>query len=165
MRIQLLVDPGRYPSIFDGVKAPETTRTKPRILTPPELSRLIEYLPERYRALVLLDAYASLRWSEVIALRREDLDFDAGTVRVSRTLGEVQGQWVWGTPKTKSSARTVDLPEFIIRPFAEHLLRHPPLLGQQDPRFEGLIFSGERGGPIRRHVFHGVWAKACDRPD
>jgi integrase len=69
---------------------------------------------------------------------------------------------VWGTPKTKSSARTVDLPEFIIKPLAEHLLRHPPLLGRKDPRFEGLIFSGERGGPIRRHVFHAVWAKACD---
>ena len=87
------------------------------------------------------------------------MDFDAGTVRVSRTLGEVQGQWVWGTPKTKSSARTVDLPEFILKPLAEHLLRHPPLLGREDPRFEGLIFSGPSGA-VR---FAATYSTRCGR--
>ena len=37
---------------------------------------------ERYRALVLLATFASLRWGEVIALRRCDLDLDRRTVRV-----------------------------------------------------------------------------------
>ena len=36
----------------------------------------------RYRALVLLATFASLRWGEVTALRRCDLDLDAGSVRV-----------------------------------------------------------------------------------
>ena len=152
----------RFPSFLRGTGSSSPLAADPQVERMIGVSDPYRHLPERYPALVLLDAYASLRWSEVIALRREDLDFDAGTVRVSRTLGEVQGQWVWGTPKTKSSARTVDLPEFILKPLAEHLLRHPPLLGRKDPRFEGLIFSGERGGPIRRHVFHAVWAKACD---
>lgn len=106
--------------------------------------------------------YAALNDIPIKSYRIDMKGYDAITVRVSRTLGEVQGQWVWGTPKTKSSARTVDLPEFIVRPLAEHLLRYPPLIGQTDPRYEGLIFSGERGGPIRRHVFHAAWAKACD---
>ena len=70
-----------------------------------------------------------------------------------------------GTVPSRSGpvqACALSLPEFIIKPLAEHLLRHPPLLGRKDPRVEGLIFSGERGGPIRRHVFHAVWVKACD---
>lgn len=157
------VDGGRVGrNVASRVKAPETERTKPRVLTPAELSRLIDNLPDRYRALVLLDAYASLRWSEVVALRREDLDLDARTVRVSRKLVEVAGEWVWGAPKTRASARPVDLPDFIIKPLAEHLLRFPPLRDQEDPRREGLIFSGERGGPVRRHAFRKVWAKACE---
>lgn len=36
----------------------------------------------RFRALVLLAAFAGLRWGEVTALRRCDLDLTAGTVRV-----------------------------------------------------------------------------------
>ena len=36
----------------------------------------------RYRALVLLATFASLRWGEATALRRCDLDLDARTVRV-----------------------------------------------------------------------------------
>ena len=38
----------------------------------------------RYRVLVLLAAFASLRWGEVTALRRCDLDVDSGAVRVQR---------------------------------------------------------------------------------
>jgi integrase len=150
---------GRNPAA--RVKAPEVRPVKRRVLTPVELSRLMERLPERYRALVLLDAYASLRWSEVVALRREDLDLDGRTVRVARKLVEVEGQWVWGPPKTASSARLVDLPDFIVKPLAAHLLQFPPLRGQFDANREGLIFSGERGGPVRRHAFGAVWRKAC----
>ena len=40
----------------------------------------------RYRALVLLAAFGSLRWGEPAALRRTDLDLDAGTVRIERSL-------------------------------------------------------------------------------
>src|SRR6185312_6308984 len=36
----------------------------------------------RYRALVLLVAFASLRWGEATALRRCDVDLEAGTVRI-----------------------------------------------------------------------------------
>ena len=40
----------------------------------------------RYRALVLLATFASLRWGEVTALRRCDLDLAAGIVRVRSAL-------------------------------------------------------------------------------
>jgi integrase len=48
----------------------------------------------RYLALVLLATFSSLRWGEVTALRRADLDLAAGTVRVraafiERSTGEI----------------------------------------------------------------------------
>ena len=38
----------------------------------------------RYRALILLATFASLRWGEAIALRRCDLDLEARTVSIPR---------------------------------------------------------------------------------
>ena len=111
--------------------------------------------------MVLLDAYASLRWSELVALKRDDLDLENRTVRVDEKLGEVRGEWVWGAPKTSASARVVDLPDLLVRPLAEHLLRFPPLREQADRRRDGLIFYGERGGPVRRHTFAKSWQRAC----
>jgi integrase len=110
---------------------------------------------------VLLDAYASLRWSEAVAIKRDDLDLEARTVRIDETLGEVRGAWVWGKPKTVGSARTVDLPELLVKPLAAHLLRFPQIRDREDARFNGLIFTGERGGPIRRHSFREAWVDAC----
>lgn len=143
------------------VKAPETERTPIRILTPQEIVDVVEALPERWRAFVLLDAYSSLRWSELVALKRDDVDLEARTLRVDEALVEVRGKFVWGRPKTKKSGRTVDLPEVIIRPIAEHMLRYPPLLNTDDPNREGLLFYGEGRGPVRRHVFRPLWQNAC----
>ncbi len=41
-----------------------------------------------YLALVLLATFASLRWGEVTALRRCDIDLEAGTVRVRAAFVE-----------------------------------------------------------------------------
>ena len=147
------------------VKPPRTERTRPHVLTPSEIAQLVGHLPERYRALVLLDADASLRWSEVVALKRDDLDLDGRTVRIDEKLGEVRGEWVWGVPKTAASARVVDLPDLLLKPLAEHLLRFPPLRDKDDPRRDGLIFFGERGGPVRRHAFRRSWQRACVAAD
>ena len=52
------------------VKAPETGRTPIRILTPREIADVVAALPDPWRAFVLLDAYSSLRWSELVYGRR-----------------------------------------------------------------------------------------------
>ncbi len=150
---------GRNPAA--RIASPKAKRSRVRVLTPQELARVVEHLPERWRAFVVVGAYSSLRWSELVALRRDDIDVEARTLRVDEKVVEVRGGFVWGSPKTPESARTIDLPEVAIRPLVEHLLRFPPLRGRDDPRLEGLVFYGERGGPVRRHVFRPVWDRAC----
>jgi integrase len=150
---------GRNPAA--RIQAPKAKRSKVRVLTPQELAKLVEHLPERWRAFVLVGAYSSLRWSELVALRRDDIDLEARTLRVDEKVVEVRGRFAWGAPKTPESARTIDLPEVVIRPLVEHLLRFPPLRGREDSRLEGLIFYGERCGLVRRHVFRPVWDRAC----
>jgi hypothetical protein len=51
------------------VATPKIEQERPWVLTMDEVDALAEEVPDRYRALVLLAAYGSLRWSELVALR------------------------------------------------------------------------------------------------
>lgn len=149
----------RNPAI--GIRAPVPDRSRVRVLKPWELESVVEILPEQWRAFVLLGAYASLRWSELVAVKRDDIDVEERTLRVDEKVVEVGGRFEWGEPKTKDSARTIHLPDVAVKPLAEHLLRFPPLRGARDSHWEGLVFYGEHKGPVRRHVFRPVWDRAC----
>jgi integrase len=103
----------------------------------------------RYRALVLLATFASLRWGEVIALRRCDLDLTARTVRVRATFVERStGGLVLGPPKSKAGRRVAGFPRAILPVLREHLA----LFVAPEP--DALLFTGTKGGPMRRSDFN-----------
>jgi integrase len=107
----------------------------------------------RFRALVLLATFASLRWGEVTALRRCDLDLGAGTVRVrvafvERSTGEI----LLGPPKSKAGRRVVGIPKAIIPALREHL----SIFVKAEPG--ALVFPGAMGGPLRRSNFNKMSA-------
>jgi integrase len=135
------------------IKPRDTKRQKIEILEPDELEAVLGHLGDRWRAMVLLDALGSLRWSELVGLRRQDLDLETRTVTVTQKITEVNGTFHVGRPKTQESARTIDLPAAVVKPLAEYLLSYPP-----SP--DGLIFHGANGNPVRRKVFRAAWLKA-----
>jgi Phage integrase family len=103
----------------------------------------------RFRALVLLATFASLRWGEAIALRRCDVDLRACAVRVRATLAErSNGQILLGPPKSKAGMRVVGFPK-VIRPV---LQGHLSLFAGPEPG--ALVFPGAKGGPLRRGNFN-----------
>ena len=103
----------------------------------------------RFRALILLAAFASLRWGEVTALRRCDLDLVAQTVRVRAAFTERStGQMVLGPPKSRAGLRTVSLPTAILPDLAAHLAVYTK------PEADALVFAGVKGGPLRRSGFN-----------
>ena len=54
-------------------------------LTVRQVYELADRMPgDGHRVLVLVAAFASLRWGEVTALRRCDIDIEAGTVTITR---------------------------------------------------------------------------------
>lgn len=94
----------------------------------------------RFRALVLLAAFASLRWGGVTALRRCDLDLDAGIVRVRAAFTERStGQMILGPPKSRAGLRIVSLPAAILPDLAAHLAAHTR------PEPDALVFTGVKG--------------------
>lgn len=109
----------------------------------------------RYRALVLLATFASLRWGELAALRRTDIDLGSRTVRVDRQLTELQdGQQVFSSPKSQAGRRLITIPEAIVPDVRQHLER----FAQRGD--EGLAFVGPQGKALRRSNFRRVWTKA-----
>jgi integrase len=63
------------------------------------VNALASLVPDRFQALILLATFAGLRWGEVTALRRRDLDLSARIVRVALVHVEsAAGQLSVGPP-------------------------------------------------------------------
>ena len=139
-------------------------RTAPEVFgTRPEAERALWKMADdgradcthdrRYLALVLLATFASLRWGEVTALRRCDLDLESGTVRVRAALVERStGEILLGPPKSKAGRRMVGIPQAIIPVLREHL----SIFVKDEPG--ALAFPGVMGGPLRRGNFNKMSA-------
>jgi integrase len=111
----------------------------------------------RFYALVLLATFSSLRWGEVTALRRCDLDLAAGTVRIRAAYVERStGEMLLGPPKSRAGRRIVGIPAVIVPALREHLA----VFVKDEPG--ALIFSGPMGGPLRRGNFNraSAWPQA-----
>ena len=104
----------------------------------------------RFRAMVLLTTFASLRWGEVTALTRSDLDLNAGTVRVRAAFTQRRSNGsavVVGPPKSRAGRRTVGVPRAIIPALQEHMAK---FVG---PEPGALMVCGPSGVPLRRSNF------------
>ena len=78
-------------------------RRAPTVLMPAEIKALVDSLGIRERTLVLLAVSTGLRQSELFGLKWSDIDFDQGTMNVTRSI--VYG--VVGPCKTESSQKPV----------------------------------------------------------
>ena len=64
------------------------------------------FADRRYRLLVLLAVFCSLRWGELAALRRKHIDTSVGLVRVEVAVVElINGTIITGPPKSASGVR------------------------------------------------------------
>lgn len=91
------------------------------IFTADERKRLETYLInnlDRTNMAVLLCLFTGLRVGELCGLRWEDVDFENAVLSVKRTVQRVssngKSQVVIGSPKSRSSIRTIPIPDFIL---------------------------------------------------
>ena len=119
------------------------------VLTIAEVYDLAAAIDPRYRALVLLGTFASLRWAELAALRPCDIDLDTCTIRVVRQLIEqLGGGSAFGPPKSRAGRRTVPFSDIIKAELADHLERLDP---DDD---QALVFTSPMGTPLRHSNFY-----------
>jgi integrase len=128
-----------------------------------ELEVIVEAMPDRLRALVLLCAWCALRSGEVLELRRRDVDIAGGTVRIVRALSWVGGEPIVGTPKSAAGTRVVSIPPHVVPAIAHHL----DTMAAPGP--DALVFPGRDGvSHLQPSTMHRHWRnarEAAGRPD
>ena len=99
--------------------AKRVSKTEPATLN--QLAIIVENMPERYRLMILLSAWCSLRYGEATELRRKDVDLTHGVLRVRRAVTRVGGEFVVGSPKSDAGIRDVTIPPHLLPAVKKHL--------------------------------------------
>ncbi|KAA1025577.1 site-specific integrase [Pseudonocardia sp. EV170527-09] len=129
--------------------------------TPPEITPLSPEVARKFlrvanthwlAALWLILLTTGLRRGEVLGLTWSDVDLDAGTLRVRRTVQKLDGVFVFGEPKSARSRRVLTLPAVCLA-----ALRRQPEINRgraagEQRRVDGqpadLVFVSTSGQPI-----------------
>jgi integrase len=130
------------------------------VATIEQVFALADAVEPRYRMLILLATFASMRFGELGALTRSKIDLDTGLITISDATSELaDGSRVVGTPKTEAGRRIVAVPLVVVNDLAAHLEQH----AQTGPN--GLVFVGPAGGPLRRSNWSKLWRTATAELD
>lgn len=107
-----------------GTKVPPRKREYV-VATPDQVSAIIANMPAPLGIAVDLAAWCALRFGEVAALRRKDIDLDAGVVHVRATIKRgVGGHQTRGSVKTAAGNRTVAIPPKCLKRVRRHFDEH-----------------------------------------
>ncbi|MCE0765389.1 site-specific integrase [Pseudonocardia kujensis] len=136
--------------------ADRENRDERPVLTVAQVFQIADAMPNRrWRAMILLAAFASLRWGETSALRRQDVAPDGSTVRIAFAHSEVRGKGlVVGPPKSRAGVRTVAVPAAIRKDLVDHLAEFV------DAGPDALLFTGVQGRALHR----GAWGQRVKWP-
>lgn len=124
------------------------------VLSVEQVWSLAEAIEPRYRVLVLLATYGSLRWGELWALRVEDVDLSAMTVSVSRSVTQGKSEMVVKAPKTAAGLRVVALPVQLRDDLRHHVAFFAERTGER------RLFVSEKGHTLQRSSFTRIWRRA-----
>ncbi len=76
------------------------------IVSVPVVFAIADALPVRFRAMALLATFASMRWGELVGLRRENIDLAACEIRMVETTAELdRGDLLPEIPKSRAGRR------------------------------------------------------------
>ena len=129
--VVLLKSVFRYASRSYGIKnlieanlMPKKTKTEIVILNNKQQSELQKYLRNDASLTSLgitLSLYTGIRIGELCALQWRDIDFDNGTIKISKTVQRIQysdcnkkTKIVITEPKSQSSVRIIPIPQFLL---------------------------------------------------
>ncbi len=133
-------------------EAPKSTAQPARPLTLSQLRHFLDTMRDQGHdlwPLFTLAACTGLRAGELYGLRWSDIDQNAATLRVERTVLNHSGGWSFGDCKTEKSRRTVPLiPEALEALRFQRKRQAATRLAASSWVDHGLIFTNGRGNPL-----------------
>jgi integrase len=123
-------DPTTYASIPKSVKTIDNLELEEEVIKYLEKSELSLFLKTakdkglgKDYLIFLLLAYTGLRVGELCALKWKDIDFDGGSVSITKTLFNPKcdaKKYKLTTPKTKASKRKISIEEIVLEELKKH---------------------------------------------
>jgi integrase len=133
-----------------NIKGAGSERSPERpIATVEQVDQIAAAIDARFRALVYLAAYTTLRYGELFALRRASIDLEARTISVVEQVSHLaHGTLIVGPPKTAAGVRVVAslLPE---------IERHLDDYVSEEP--DAPFFRGAKGAVPRTANWSKLW--------
>lgn len=150
--VAALVDPPR----LDRASVDDT-------LSPDEVRRLLAHLHATEDDLVAVAEVAirlGLRQGELLALRWEDIDLEAGTLHVGGTLKRRKGGgWYVDEPKTTAGNRVVPLADHLVAELKTHRKRQLEARLKAGDSWQdlGFVFTSKVGTPLEARNLARWW--------
>src|SRR5215212_1974590 len=135
----------------DAVKAPKSAKKEINPLTPEQARVFLEAARgDRFEALYVLAIHCGLREGELLGLKWDDLDLEAGTLSVRRTLSETREVGRIFEPPKNGKGRSIKLTPDAIEALRGHLERQLKEIERAGDRYkdQGLVFPSQTGTPM-----------------
>jgi len=153
-----------YRNPCDAVDAPIESE---REIQPPSkivVKRLLESaLDTPHGTAIWLLAYSGMRRGEVVALMRDGLDLDKGTVSISQSVARQDSKLTLVPVKSRTSRRMIHLDAATIAVLRLHLVRTAEHRLAAGPAYEemGLLFPNIWGGLNDPDSITKTWRRLC----
>lgn len=130
------------------------------VVGPGEVWSLADAVAADRRCMVFLAGFCALRLGEVLGLAVRHVDLLHGTLTVERQLQEIgkAGAQTFTVPKSERGRRTLVLPEVVAGELRIHLEAMAEAMADASP--DALLFTGAKGGPLRRYRWNQQWNAA-----
>lgn len=153
------------------VQPPKVTRSEVLVLDREQAIQLLELLenqPPKYRVAVTVLLFTGMRRGELLALNWSDIDFDKGTISISKNLlyERKRGLFVDST-KTASSNRVIAIPNAIVeclRQYRNEQRKEFMRLGAGWSE-DKMIFSSPDGKPMHPDTLSGWFREFIKKTD
>ena len=133
-----------------------------------QLFRLLEDAPLKYRTFFTLAVYTGFRRGELMGLEWKDIDFESGVVSVRRTSNYTVKTGIYtDTTKTKSSQRSMKLPQLVLDILKEHKAEQDnerQKLGTKWFECDRLFVTAD-GHPMHNNTTYNWLRKFCKKND
>jgi integrase len=143
---------------------PEVEQEEIEILSPEQIADVLTKLEGHTLFPIVAVALATgLRRGELLAVQWGDVDLDAATLRVERSVEETRQGLRLKSPKTKRGRRNLKLPAEAVAVLRAHKVQQMEIrlaLGMGKTEATTLVFSDVEGDLVKPHSVSRAWRRA-----
>lgn len=156
------------------IKPPKQKSRKTAFFTPEQAAVFLEELDRETREgeillqhniFFQLALFCGLRRGETVALKWPDIDFDAGTVSITKSTAIVEGKKYQKTPKNRTAERVICVPSHVLAMLRRYRLEYNTYRMQTGSQWTGCghIFIQWNGAQMHPSTPDSTMRKVIDR--